>query len=104
MHDVISAAITVATIIAAAFFSNAQLNGLRGEMNALRGDLLGENKSLRTEVHGEINSLRNEIHGEITSLRSDVTSRLDSIQKDMREFYAEQARHDVRISKLEDRR
>lgn len=38
------------------------------------------------------------------SLRAEILSihtRLDSIQRDMREFYAEQARHDVRITKLE---
>ncbi len=46
-------------------------------------------------------SIRSDLRNEISSLRSEVNSRLDSIQRDMREFYAEQARHDVRISSLE---
>jgi hypothetical protein len=61
MHDVLSVGITIATILAAAFFSAQSTN------------------NLRTEVIGK----------------------LDAIQRDQREFYAEQARHDVRISNLE---
>ena len=68
MHDVLSVAITVATILAAGYFNQNAINSLRTEMN-----------SLRTEVNGK----------------------MDSIQRDMREFYAEQARHDTRISALE---
>ncbi len=64
MHDVVALGITLATILAAAFFSNNAVN----------------------------------------ALRSEVMGKLDSIQKDMREFYAEQARHDVRISNLEQHR
>ena len=72
MHDIAGVSITIATVLAASFFSNQSVNNLRAEMRA-----------------------------EINSLRSEIMSRLDSIQKDMREFYAEQARHDVRISNLE---
>ena len=68
MHDVLSVAITVATILAAGYFNQNAINSLRTEMN-----------SLRTEVNGK----------------------MDSIQRDMREFYAEQARRDTRISALE---
>jgi hypothetical protein len=68
MHDIAGVGITVATILAATFFSSQSINGLRSEMNNLRSEIMG---------------------------------RLDSIQKDMREFYAEQARHDVRITNLE---
>ena len=75
MHDVLSVAITVATILAAGYFNQNAINSLRGEMNSLRGEM----NSLRTEVNGK----------------------MDSIQRDMREFYAEQARHDTRISALE---
>ncbi len=72
MHDIAGVSITVATILAASFFSNQSVNNLRAEM-----------------------------HAEINSLRSKIMGRLESIQKDMREFYAEQARHDVRVSNLE---
>lgn len=40
----------------------------------------------------------------VNALRTEVMGKLDSIQKDMREFYAEQARHDVRITNLEQHR
>ena len=45
---------------------------------------------------------------DVLTLRTDmnrrfdlVDARFDSIQRDMREFYGEQARHDVRIAALE---
>ncbi len=63
MHDIAGVSITIATIVAATFFSNQAINNLRSKM-------LGK---------------------------------LDAIQKDVREFYAEQARHDVRITNLEQR-
>ena len=44
-----------------------------------------------------INNLRVEMHG----IRTELLGKLESIQKDMREFYAEQARHDVRLTNLE---
>jgi len=72
MHDIAGVAITVATILAASFFSNQSVN------------------NLRTEIRSEINMLRAEIMG-----------RLDSIQKDMRDLYAEQARQDLRLTNLE---
>jgi hypothetical protein len=37
----------------------------------------------------------------VNSLRSELLGKLDAIQKDMREFYAEQGRHDIRIANLE---
>ena len=61
MHDIAGVSVTVATILAATFFSHQALNTLRSEM----------------------------------------MGKLDAIQKDMRESYAEQARHDVRITNLE---
>ena len=61
MHDIAGVGITVATILAATFFSSQTIN----------------------------------------NLRSEVMGKLDGIQKDMREFYAEQARHDVRLTNLE---
>ncbi len=68
MHDVLSVAITIATILIATFFSNSAINTLRSEMHSSRSELL---------------------------------AKMDSIQRDMREFYAEQARHDTRIHALE---
>ena len=88
MHDFAGIGITVATILAATFFSNQAANALRTEMRL-------EINSLRTETDG----LRSEPY----SLRSDIMSRLNSIQRDMREFYAEQVRHDARIASLEQR-
>ena len=79
MHDVLSTAITVATILGAAFFSNTQINSLRNEMHAMR-----------SELYGEMHSIRNELN-----------AKMDSLQRDMREFYAEQARHDTPIMALE---
>ena len=79
MHDVLSTAITVATILGAAFFSNAQINALRSEMHAMRSELIGRIDAVRSELNGK----------------------MDSLQRDMREFYAEQARHDTRITALE---
>jgi len=72
MHDIAGVAITIATLLAATFFSNQA-----------------------------VNNLRTELRSEIGSLRSDIMNRLDSIQKDMRDLYAEQARQDLRISTLE---
>ena len=46
MHDALSTVIKVDTILGAAFFSNAQLNALRGEMNATRSELNGRMNSL----------------------------------------------------------
>ena len=40
----------------------------------------------------------------VNALRTEVMGKLDAIQKDLREFYAEQARHDVRITNLEQHR
>jgi hypothetical protein len=76
MHDVIGVGITIATILAATFFSNQSINNLRSEMHS-------------------------DLRFEIGSLRSEVMGKLDSIQRDMRDLYAEQARHDVRITNLE---
>jgi outer membrane murein-binding lipoprotein Lpp len=76
MHDVIGVGITIATILAATCFSNQSINNLRSEMHS-------------------------DLRFEIGSLRSEVMGKLDSIQRDMRDLYAEQARHDVRITNLE---
>jgi len=76
MHDVIGVGITIATILPATFFSNQSIN------------------NLRSELHSDLRS-------EIGSLRSEVMGRLDAIQRDMRDLYKEQARHDVRITNLE---
>lgn len=75
MHDVLSVAITVATILGATFFSNAQTNSLRNELQGLRS--------------------------EMNVLRTELLKRMDTIERDMRDFYAEQARHDTRIAALE---
>jgi hypothetical protein len=83
MHEIAGIGITVATILAATFFSNQSVN------------------SLRTEMGSEIASLRPEMSGRIDSLRSEIVSKLDSIQRDMRGLYAEQACKNLRISNLE---
>lgn len=75
MHDVLAVAITIATILAAAFFNQSAVNSLRGDLNGLRSEMNG--------------------------LRSDMNGQFDAIKRDMREFYAEQARHDTRIGALE---
>ena len=49
----------------------------------------------------DVQSLRSDLRGEISSLRSEINGRLDSIQRDQREFYAEQTRHELRITALE---
>jgi len=72
MHDIVGVSITVATILVATFFSNQSVSALRTEMR-----------------------------NEIGSLRSEMLGKLESIHKDTREFYAEQALHDVRITNLE---
>ena len=72
MHDVLSVAIRVATILGATFFSNSSINTLRAEMRS-----------------------------DMNSLRSELLGKMDALQRDMREFYAEQARHDTRITALE---
>ena len=45
----------------------------------------------------DVASLRTEMQ----SFRAEMNSRLDSLQRDMREFYAVQAQHDVRLQRLE---
>ena len=97
MHDVLSVAITVATILLASYFNQSAINSLRGEMNSIRGEM----HSLRSELNGKVDSLRSELNGKVDSLRSELNGRIDSIQRDMREFYSEQARHDTRITALE---
>jgi hypothetical protein len=41
------------------------------------------------------------LRSEMVAFRAEMNSRFDSIHRDMREFYAEQARHDLRIGSLE---
>ncbi len=79
MHDVLSVAITVATILIASYFNQTAINSLRGEMDSLRTDLNGKFESLRSELNGKI----------------------DAIHRDMREFYAGQARHNMRLTTLQ---
>ena len=83
MHDVVSVAITVGTILIAACFSHSAIN------------------TSRSDVRTDIQTLRNEVHSDMHSLRSEMLSKMDSIRRDMREFYAEQARHDARLTALE---
>ena len=86
MHDIVGVSITVATILAATFFSNQSVSALRTEMRGEIGGLRGEMGSLGSEMH---------------AIRAELLGKLESIQKDMRDLYAEQARHDLRISNLE---
>jgi chromosome segregation ATPase len=57
--------------------------------------------AIRSDLRAEINGLRSDIYPRLESIQRDIDARLDAIHRDMREFYAEQARHDVRINKLE---
>jgi hypothetical protein len=57
--------------------------------------------SLRGDLRAEIQALRGEMRGEIQGLRAEMNHRFDTIQHDMREFYAVQAQHNVRIQRLE---
>jgi hypothetical protein len=41
------------------------------------------------------------LRSEMVSFRAEMNARFDSIHRDMREFYGEQARHDLRLSNLE---
>ena len=86
MHDVLSVAMIVATILISTQFCHAAINTLR---NDVRADI--------SSVCGEMSSLRGKVH----SSRSELLARMDSIQRNMRDFYAEQARHDNRITALE---
>lgn len=45
----------------------------------------------------DVNTLRTDMNRRFDA----VDAKFDSFQRDMREFYAEQARHDVRITALE---
>jgi septal ring factor EnvC (AmiA/AmiB activator) len=104
MHDALTIGIPLMAILSGILLNRQDVSSLRSEMSTLRNDLHGEIGSIRAELRSEIGSTRAEIGSvrtEINALRSEMHSRLDSIQRDMREFYAEQARHDVRITKLE---
>jgi hypothetical protein len=90
MHDVIVVGIPLLAIMAGILMNRQDVNLLRGEIGGLR-----------SELHSEVGSLRSELHSEIGGLRSEMNARFDSIQRDMREFYAELARHDTRIAVLE---
>ncbi len=90
MHDTLTIGLPILAILAGILLNRQDVSGLRTEVNGLRNDL-----------HSEINGLRNDLHSETNSLRSEMNSRFDSIQRDMREFYAEQARHDVRLTRIE---
>jgi hypothetical protein len=41
------------------------------------------------------------LRSEMQSFHAEMNNRLDSLQRDMREFYAVQAQHDVRLQRLE---
>jgi hypothetical protein len=75
MHDLLVIGVPVAVILAGILLNRQDVSGLRTEINVLR-----------SEMNGRFDS---------------IEARFDSIHRDMREFYAEQARHDVRINKLE---
>ena len=65
----------------------------------LAGILL--NRQEASSLRSELNSRFDKVDAKFESVQRSVDARLESIQRDMREFYAEQARHDVRISSLE---
>jgi hypothetical protein len=79
MHDALAVGIPMVVIIAGILLNRQDASALRSEMAALR-----------TELRGDINGLR-----------AEMNSRFDSVQRDMREFYGEQSRHEVRITALE---
>jgi hypothetical protein len=90
MHDVITVGIPLLAILAGILFNRQDVKELRSEISGLR-----------SEIRSEIGGLRSELQIEIRGLRSEMNSRFDSIQRDMREFYAVQNQHDLRIVKLE---
>ncbi len=74
MHEYIGLAITIATILAATLFNNQSLNTFRAEIRA-----------------------------DLNNYRAETNAKLDSISRDMRDLYAELARHDLRLSNLENK-
>ncbi|MGD0796582.1 MAG: hypothetical protein ABR910_02555 [Acidobacteriaceae bacterium] len=41
------------------------------------------------------------LRAEMVAFRAEMRARFDAVHRDMREFYGEQARHDLRIGNLE---
>ena len=59
-------------------------------------DVLGVGVTVATILAASFSSNQS-----VNNLRTEILGKLDAMQKDMREFPAEQARHDVRIANLE---
>lgn len=59
-------------------------------------------------VRGEVDGLRSElgakIDGRVDSLRAELGGKLDKLAADYTQFYAEQSRHDERLTALERQR
>lgn len=79
MHDVLAVSITVATILVASFLNQSALNSLRSDLNS------------------KIDLNQRDLNSKMDAVQRDLAT----IQRDMREFYAEQARHDVRLTAVE---
>ena len=62
----------------------ADIDGMRGEIGSLRSDMSGEIGSLRSDMSAEIGSLRSDMSAEIGSLRSDMSAEIGSLRSEMR--------------------
>ena len=79
MHNAFTVGIPPVAILAGSLFNRQEVNNLRTEMN----------------------SRFDKVDAKFESVQRVIDGRLENIQRDMREFYGEQARHDVRITNLE---
>ncbi|MCY3950788.1 MAG: hypothetical protein OXF61_16540 [Acidimicrobiaceae bacterium] len=73
-------AITAALIAAMFGLLYLNLNGLRADIDGMRGEI----GSLRSDMSGEIGSLRSDMSAEIGSLRSDMSAEIGSLRSEMR--------------------
>ena len=79
MHDAFTIGIPLIAILAGILLNRQEVNNLRTEMI----------------------SRFDKVDAKFETVQRAIDARLENIQRDMREFYGEQARHDVRIGALE---
>jgi len=101
MIEVVAVGVPLIAIIAGILFSRQDTASLRSEIQTSRSDMNNEFQLLRGNTSNEIQVLRTETGNELHEMRSEIHNRFDSIQRDMREFYATQARHEIRLQRVE---
>ncbi len=70
MHDVLSVAITVATILIASYFNQSAINSLRGEFT-----------SLRTELNGKIDAIQRDMREFYAELMPRHDTRINALER-----------------------